>query len=111
MLASQDFAIVRPALEETATALAKEIVVARIVRIPTPTGTIIEGEEIQFKTQSEPWCSYQLEDGYIIRIKLVVTQIIKTSQKDADGNPVYVARSSNVMAVSPPETYKRGELQ
>ena len=100
MLASQDLAIVRPALEETATAVPKEIVVARIVKIPTPTGTI-EGEEIQFKTQSEPWCSYQLEDGYTIRVKLVVTQIIKTSQKDADGNPVYFARSSNVMAVSP----------
>ncbi len=83
---------------------------AKIVKIPTPTG-LVEGEEVLFKTEAEPWCVYQLDDGFTIRLKLVVTQVIKTKQKDADGNPVYIARSSNVMAVSPPETYRRGEVQ
>lgn len=84
---------------------------AKIVRVPTADGRQVEGEETEFKAVSEPWCVYQLQDGYTIRMKLVVTQVIKTPQKDADGNPVYVVRSSNVLAVSPPDTYKRGEVQ
>lgn len=84
---------------------------AKIVKIPTPTGQVIEGEEIPFKPAFEPWSVYQLDDGYSVRLKLVVTQVIKTAQKDADGSPVYIVRSSNVMAVSPPETYRRGEVQ
>ncbi len=84
---------------------------ARIVKVPTPGGSFVDGEEVAFKALDEPWCIYQLDDGYRLRIKLVVTQVIKTTQRDVDGNPVYVARSSNVMAVSPPETYRRGELQ
>ena len=83
----------------------------KIIRVPTPDGKVIEGEEVEFKPQSEPWCVLQLEDGYTIRMKLVITQVIRTNQKDADGNAVYVVRSSNVIAVSPPETYKRKELQ
>lgn len=84
---------------------------AKVIRIPTPDGKQIEGEEVDFKPLEEPWCVYQLEDGRQIRIKLVVTQIIKTDQRDPDGNPVYIARSSNVMAVSPAETFKKRELQ
>jgi len=85
--------------------------VARIVKIPGPEGRQIEAEEVEFKVVAEPWCVYQLDDGYTIKMKLVVTQIVKTDRKDADGNPVYLARSSNVMAVSPPESYKRREVQ
>lgn len=84
---------------------------ARPVKITAPNGSVVEGEEIEFKPLTEPWCVYQLEDGYTVRIKLVVTQVVKTSQRDTDGNPVYIAKSSNVMAVSPPEKYRKGELQ
>ena len=84
---------------------------AKIVKIPGPGGQQVEGEEVDFKAVSEPWCTYQLDDGYTVKMKLVVTQVLKTSQKDADGNPVYVVRSSNILAVSPPETYKRREVQ
>ena len=83
---------------------------SKIVRMQTPNG-IIEGEEMQFKPESEPWCAYQVEDGHTVRLKLVVTQIIKTPGKDADGNPVYLVRSSNVMAISPPESYRKGQVQ
>ena len=84
---------------------------SKIVRIPTPDGKVIEGEEIEFKPEAEPWCVYQLEDGHTLRLKLVLTQVLKTGAKDVDGNPIYIARSSNVMAVSPLETYKKGQIQ
>jgi hypothetical protein len=84
--------------------------VAKIVKIPGPGGTPVEGEEIDFTPVQEPFSTYKLEDGYSIRFKAVVTQIIRTTQKDADGNPAYFVRSSNVISVSPPETYKKREV-
>lgn len=89
----------------------KRCKVARIVKLPTPDGKIIEGEEVDFKPTQEPWCVYQLEDGNTIRFKAVVTQIIRTGTRDAQGNPIYVVKSSNVLSISPPETFKRKELQ
>ena len=82
---------------------------ARTVKVATPQGTI-EGEEVDFKALSEPWASLELEDGYSVRLKVVVTQVIRTKQRDPDGNPLYIVRSSNVMAVSPPEAPRRGEI-
>ena len=84
---------------------------AKIVKIAGPGGQPIEGEEVEFKVVSEPWCTYQLDDGYTVKLKLIVSQVVRTNQRDADGNPVYIVRSSNVLAVSPPETYKRREVQ
>ena len=84
---------------------------AKIVKIPTGDGKLLEGEEVDFKPEAEPWCIYRLEDGHTVRFKAVVTQVIKTDQRDETGNPVYVIRSSNVLSVSPPETYKKKEVQ
>lgn len=84
---------------------------AKIVKFQIQDGKVIEGEEVGFKPLEEPWCVYQLEDGHQVRMKLIVTQIVRTSERDADGNPVYVARSSNVMAVSPPDTFRKREIQ
>jgi hypothetical protein len=84
--------------------------VAKLIRLQAPDGKVLEGEEVGFKPEAEPWCVYQLEDGHTLRLKLVLTQVIRTPQKDADGNPVYVARSSNVIAVSPVETYRKDQI-
>jgi hypothetical protein len=85
--------------------------VAKIVHVPTPDGGSIEGQEVEFTPVQEPWSTYRLEDGYGIRFKAIVTQVIRTEKRDQDGNPVYMVRSSNVLAVSPPETFRKKEVQ
>lgn len=84
---------------------------AKLIKIPTPDGKEIEGEEVEFKPIEEPWCVYQLADGFQIRMKLIVTQVIKTKNVDAEGNPQYLVKSTNALAVSPKETFRRGEVQ
>ena len=84
---------------------------AKIVKVAGPDGTIIEGEDVDFTPTQEPWGIYRLEDGQTLRFKAVVTQVVRTEKRDNQGDPVYVVRSSNVLSVSPPETYKRKEVQ
>lgn len=71
----------------------------------------IEAEDMDFQTEREEWNEYQVEDGFSVRVKLVVSSILKTNERDNQGNPVYIVQSTNIVKVMPPETYTRKEVQ
>jgi hypothetical protein len=59
----------------------------------------VEATPIDFLTRKEDFNEYQLSNGKIIKIKLVVAQIsVLADEKDPEGNPVYYIRSTNVVA-------------
>lgn len=63
----------------------------------------VDAEKIDFKTSSEPWSSYILADGTVVRVKLIVTDIFRLPDRDPVTNlPQYVIKSSNVAAIEPP---------
>ena len=70
----------------------------------------IEAEDMEFQAGREDWSEYQVEDGFSVRIKLVVSSILKTQERDPQGNPVYIVQSTNIVKVLPPETYTRKEV-
>lgn len=72
---------------------------------------VIEAEDMEFQTVREDWNEYSVEDGFSVRIKLVVSSILKTGEKDAQGNPVYVVQSTNIVKVLPPERFDKREVQ
>lgn len=82
---------------------------ARKTRISIGDRTI-EAEDMDFKGSQEDWNEYQVEDGYTVRIKLVVSSILKTNERDPQGNPVYVVQSTNVVKVLAPERYSGREV-
>ena len=45
--------------------------------------------QVDFIAKSEPWCVYELEDGTVIRARLVMTKIIDDGKKTDDGQPIY----------------------
>jgi hypothetical protein len=62
-------------------------------------GKQVEGESVDFLTRKEDFNEYQLTDGKILKIKMVVTRIIRLeAEKAPDGNPVYLIQSQNVVA-------------
>ncbi len=62
-------------------------------------GRQAEGKPVDFLTRKEDFNEYQLEDGRVLRIKMVVTRIIKLEGETApDGSPVYLIQSQNVVA-------------
>lgn len=74
-------------------------------------GKISEGLDMDFKTIKEEWNEYQTNDGTIIRMKVVVTNIVKLTEKyDKEGNPIYLVKSSNVLSISAPEKLKKGTV-
>lgn len=71
-------------------------------------GTMVEGTEIGFRPSGEHWNEYLLDDGTVVRIKLVLTGVVRIDgMYDAEGEPVYFANSTNVMGVSAPDELRR----
>lgn len=62
-------------------------------------GRQVEGESVDFLARKEDFNEYQLTDGKILKIKMVVTRIIRLEEEKApDGNPIYLIQSQNVVA-------------
>ena len=62
-------------------------------------GKQVDGTPVDFLTRKEDFGEYQLADGKILRIKMVVTRIIRLDGETApDGTPIYLIQSQNVVA-------------
>lgn len=64
---------------------------------------IAEGESLEFKSKVEDWNVYKLDDGSILKIKLILTKVIRTKKHNPDGSPIYFTVASNVLSVNSPK--------
>ena len=56
-------------------------------------------------TENETWNEYTLSDGTVLRMKTVITQILKIrDETDADGNAIYVVKSGNIVTSRSPQS-------
>ena len=69
----------------------------------------VAGTLVDFETVREEYNSYKLSDGATIRMKTVVTNIIRTEEFTPAGEPVYIVNSQNVVVADVPEELKRTE--
>jgi hypothetical protein len=68
----------------------------------------VEGYPVDFKTGGESFNEYWCADGTTIRLKVVVTDIVRVKGAfNADGDPVYLVRSQNVLSVNAPDALRR----
>jgi hypothetical protein len=70
-------------------------------------GQQIPGEDIEFVTEHEGFNTYILHDGTRLKMKAVVTQIVRLDAFKPDGEPVYLINSSNVATAEVPENLKK----
>lgn len=71
-------------------------------------GRDVEATEVGFKGTKEEWNEYQTDDGTILRLKVVVSEVYRLDEYDQDSKPIYVIKSSNVLSSSVPEHLKKG---
>lgn len=80
--------------------------------VPGPDGRDHPAVEIGFRVSGEHWNEYLVDDGSVVRLKPVVTQILRVEDmRDQNGDPVYIVQSTNVMSVSAPDDLRNGEEQ
>lgn len=65
-------------------------------------GKEVEAETVGFSPIDEHWSTYKIDDGSIVRLKLVVSDVFRLPTKDPiTGAPQYIVRSSNIVSVEP----------
>ena len=55
--------------------------------------------------ETENWNEYTLADGAVLRLKVVVSEILRATDPpvlDDDGHPIYVVRTNNVVVLAAP---------
>ena len=83
---------------------------ARKKKARLPDGRTVEGVVVPFQTGGEHWNEYLIEDGSVLKVKLVATEIIRVDgQYDDQGNPMYVLHNTQVVVVDSPDDLRREE--
>jgi hypothetical protein len=79
-------------------------------KITLPDGRDGEGILIPVNASTENWNEYFLDDGSVLRMKVVVTEVMRVEgEYDQNGNPLYFTQSMNILSVSAPDELLRDE--
>jgi hypothetical protein len=70
-------------------------------------GREIMGQEVPFEAERESWNAYLLEDGTTLKLKAVASSIVRLDEYLPNGDPVYIANASLVVATDVPDNLKR----
>ena len=70
----------------------------------------VEAIEVPVKSSGEFWNEYMLEDGTVIRVKVVMTDVMRVENEyDEEGTPAYIIKTTMISSVSAPENLRRKE--
>ena len=58
--------------------------------------------DIPIVESTERWTELRLEDGAVLRVKVVVSQVFRLTEKDIHGNPRYAINSTNAVVLGEP---------
>ena len=68
----------------------------------------VNGIEVGFKPKKEDWNLYELEDGSILRVRPIVTKVVRTKKfHDTRNDPIYHVSSNIVLEADVPESLKK----
>ena len=80
------------------------------IKVRLPDGTLKEtgAESVEVEKSSENWSEYRLADGTTIKVKPVVSKVMRTLEEyDNEGNPIYQIIVTPVISVESPESLKK----
>ena len=66
---------------------------------PVTEEDIALGEELDWKDEKEFWNMYELGDGAVLKVKLVLKGVKRLKKYTPDGTPIYVISSENIVRV------------
>ena len=67
----------------------------------------VEGSQMDFDSIAEPWASYKLSDGTTLKVRPIVTAVLRLEgEYDAAGNPIYTVSSQTVVQVNAPKSLR-----
>lgn len=62
---------------------------------------------LEFVADKEPWAQYTLENGTVVRIRVMLVKVINEGKFNPDGSPQYQVQCQQVMDITWPEDIQR----
>ena len=73
-------------------------------------GEQVEAEKIPVESMREEWNQYFLQDGTVLRARLIVSEVLRVIDRyTGDGDPIYVIKSTNMVHADCPNNLRRGD--
>lgn len=73
-----------------------------------PDGQQHDATMLTFRTTAEDFNEYLLDDGTVVKLKVVVTEVARIEgMYDQQGNPAYFVNSTNVVSVDAPDDMRK----
>ena len=69
-------------------------------RLPQEWKPLPKEEDIQIDKINDYWNEYTTNNGYLIKIKPIVSQITRTGVNDRMGNPIYITQAQPMVKTS-----------
>ncbi len=64
----------------------------------------VDAEQVDFEAKSEPWEIYELADGTVLKIRSILTSVLRIEgEYDQGGNPIYVVSTQNIVQANAPK--------
>jgi hypothetical protein len=70
-------------------------------------GRQIPGQSIPFESGSEPFTLYKLDDGTQVKLKVVLLDVARLDDYNAQGEPIYQFQFQQIIGVVAPDALKR----
>jgi len=70
-------------------------------------GRTLQGRAMDFHPVKEDWNTYRLEDGTLVKVRVIPSDFVVTEKKNAMGDPLIVVKASTIVACEPKKPEKR----
>lgn len=88
----------------------------RITNAKLPDGRVIRCQDLDFEVESEPWAKYKLQDGTIVKAKIIVGKVSRgidpatggVFRNPATGEPFYSVFHNVLIMAEVPESLMEG---
>lgn len=74
----------------------------RATKVDLGDGRKIDGQALDFKAEKDEWNIFSLENGGRVRVRVVLTDVILTEEKNSAGDPLVVTKASLIVAYDAP---------
>jgi len=64
---------------------------------------MVRGKLVPFETVKEDWNEYNLADGNVLKIKVVLLKVLDTGKRNPEGEPAYKLQTHLIANVFTPE--------
>ena len=66
-----------------------------MVKIQGPNGRLVDAILVDFDTKAEPWATYELSDGTVIKMRVIPNSISRLEGEfDSGGSPAYAIQTT-----------------